>query len=487
MTTATRRTKTARTQRGSRIVEFASRELGLELSDGQAEAVATFEAGGYEQAVWRWGRRSGKSLMADVLALYDATVRDGLRSKVRPGEPRVSAIICPRVDQSQSHIRNIANLVRQSPRLSRLLLAETSDELSFAGGSVIKAFPCSARSIRGGAWSSCILDELGHYMTSEDGNAAGDRVLEAALPSLAQFGTDAWLIAISTPLWKAGAFWKLCERAESGRFDYIQSQHGSTAAMNPRISARWLEDRRREDPDAFAREFEARWIDGAGSYLNSSEVTAAVRHGIGTLGAASGTHYAGAIDAAYSGDAFAMGVGHRAPDGRIVVDGVWTWKRHGHEATIAAVAEVANRYALRAIRIDQHAAQPIREALQRHDLRADYQPWTNESKSNAFSALKVSLNTRAIELPDDSALVEELCGLEARPTPNGLIRIAASGSGHDDRAVVVASLAHQLRSGRGSSDAELASLCELNHQLRATGGRHTRYPLESGIGIRDIR
>jgi hypothetical protein len=49
-----------------------------------------------------------------------------------------------------------------------------------------------------------------------------------------------------------------------------------------------------------------------------------------------------------------------------------------------------------------------------------------------------------VQLPDDPALVEELCALEARPTPAGFTRIAATGSGRDDRAITVASVVHQL-------------------------------------------
>src|SRR5262249_12601665 len=67
------------------------------------------------------------------------------------------------------------------------------------------------------------------------------------------------------------------QRAESGRFDYMHHLHLTTAEANPAIDAEWLEDRRREDLDTYGREYEARWLDGAGSYLSSAEVVAAVR------------------------------------------------------------------------------------------------------------------------------------------------------------------------------------------------------------------
>lgn len=428
----------------SAICTFAREELGLRLRGRQEQAVSEFEAGGFQQAVWRCGRRSGKSLMADVLALYDAAARSHLRERMLPGEPRIAAIIAPRLDQAQQHIANLQAHVERSTLLRRMLASRTTDELAFRNGSAIRAYPCSARGMRGGAWSSCILDEFGHFISTEDGNAAGDRVLEAALPSLAQFGREGWLIAISTPLWKVGAFAELCQRADSGRFPYLHGLHASTAEMNPQIDRGWLADRRLEDPELYAREFDAEFIDGAFSYLSAADVAACVRPGRGILPPRVGVRYAGAIDPAYSHDAFALAVAHQDPEGLVIVDGVWTWVRKGHEATLDAVADVARAYGVRQLVTDQHAAQPVLEGLQGRRVRVKYAPWTSQTKSEAFAALKVGLNTRNVELPDDRALVEELCRLEARPTPTGLTRIAAAGDGHDDRAVVVASVVHQL-------------------------------------------
>jgi len=458
----------------SQIVDFAKDELGITLTPGQVRAVTDFEAGKFSQAVWRWGRRAGKSLVADVLVLADAVLRDGLRAKLRPGEPRVSALICPRQQQADEHVCNIASMVKSSSRLHSMLVMQTTDELTFSNGSVIRAYPCSARSIRGGAWSSCLLDELGHYVDSESGNAAGDRILEASLPSLGQFGADGWLIAISTPLWKSGAFWKLCQRAESGRFHYIHHMQATTAQMNPMIPAEWLADRRREDPDLFAREFEAQWIDGASSFLESGDVIACVRHGNEKLAPTPGARYVGSLDPGYANDAFVFGVGHRSEDQLFVVDGVWTWRRHGHEATLSAIADVCRAYKLARVTTDQYCAVPIAEGLRQRQITAVVTPWTNETKSNAFASLKVALNTRTVSLPDDPALVEELRALEATPTPSGRTRIAAISGAHDDRAVAVAALLSQGRAG-GATAADVEASLELVHQLQTPVGSRTRF------------
>lgn len=430
------------------IVAFAARELALELTPNQAEMLGTFEAGDFGSAVWQCGRRGGKSLLADVLVLFDATVRNDLRQHLRPGEPRVAAIIAPRLEQAQAHITSISGLIAASPGLSGLLVSQSADSLVFANGSEIRAYPCSARTIRGGAWSSVVLDELGHFVTTEEGNAAGDRILEAAVPATAQFGSSGWLISISTPMWRSGAFFKLVERVREGRSPRTHYRHLSTAAMNPRIPAAWLEERRLEDPELYAREFMAEFVDGASSYFAAEDVIAC-RRGVGVLPAQPGTDYRAALDPAYSQDSFAMAIGHRQDD-IAIVDGVWAWRRYGHERTLDAIEELAKEYGVFSLRTDQYAAVPVIEGLRKRGLGAVNKPWSNENKTAAFSRLKIGLNTRQVELPDDSALVEELLGVEAKPTPGGLTRIAASGSGHDDRAVVVAALAEELLKKRSS-------------------------------------
>jgi hypothetical protein len=465
-----------------KIATFAKRELAITFTTGQARAIGEFEDSGAWTAMWRWGRRSGKSLVGDVMCLFDAVTRDGLRSKLRAHEPRVSAIIAPRLEQSQEHVRNIAAMVQSSPRLRSLLVTQTSDELIFSNGSAIRAYPCSARSIRGGAWSSVVLDELGHYVTSEEGNAAGARVVEAALPSLAQFGASGWIIAISTPLWKSGAFWTLCQRAESGRFPYMHSLHATTAEMNQMIPAAWLEEQRRADPELYAREFEAQWIDGASSYLESSDVVACVRSGVDKLAAARGTAYVASLDPGYSIDSFAVAIGHRDSVGVAVIDGVWTWRKHGHERTLDAITELCRAYGLSRVTTDQHCAVPIIEGLARRSVLAVLSAWTNESKANAFAALKVALNTRAISLPDDPTLTEELCALEATPTPSGLTRISAISGSHDDRAVAIAAVIAQLVGTAATMTPEqVAAAGQLLEELRTPGGSRTAFADVIGV------
>jgi hypothetical protein len=446
------------------VVAFA-KELGLELTSAQAEMGSSFVEGGHGQAVWQCGRRGGKTLLGDVLGLYDVVYRDELRKHLRTGELRIVAIIAQNLEKARGHIANCASLIKQSPRLAAMVESQTADEIIFVNHAAIRAYPCSSRSFRGDPCSTVILDEFAHFVTTTEGDAASDSIWEAALPSVAQFGDSGWLIAISTPLWKRGRFWKLADAAAAGRAPDTHFRHLTTAEMNPRISTAWLEKQRVADPDLFAREFLAQWVDGASSYLDSRDVQECLRllaDGRPTnLPPVQGIVYYGALDPGFQVDSFGMAVGH-AEGERTIVDGVWRWRRYGYEKTLDEVQAVANAYGILSLSTDQHAAVPVIEGLQKRNIGAVYEPWTTESKNAAFSALKLGLNARQIELPSDDWLVQELLSLEARPTAGGFTRIAAAGSGHDDLAVAVAALVGKLRNASRGFNLAMAYFGERN-------------------------
>ena len=431
----------------SKIVTFARQELGLELYPKQAEAVALFEEGGYQLLTLRWGRRAGKSTVAEIISLYDAIVRDHLREHLRDGELRISGLICPREQQARDHLINIRSFVDRSAKLRKMLIASTENEISFSNGSTIRVYPASARGIRGGSWSSAVLDEMAWFIDSE-GNASGSAVWSAVQPSLATFGQSAWTCCISTPKWRAGnQFATLCDRAEGKRYPYMLGLHASTVEVNPRIDPEWLRQRELEDIQDFRREYLAEWVDGVGSFLNSIDVFAC-RRATDTLAPRADLDYQMAIDPGFERDAFAAVIAHLENE-TVVVDCVATWTREGFENTLQQVAELARKYAVRYVISDQFAPSPVREGLEKFGLTVDVRDWTNKTKQDAFTQLKAALNSRTISLPNDDDLAAELCGLESTKTAGGFTRIAAAGSGHDDRATALAAIVNELAGDGG--------------------------------------
>lgn len=130
------------------------------------------------------------------------------------GTRRYAVAVATNLRQARLFVR--AALVERSPLLAELVESVSEDEILFANGSALAAFPCSSRGGRGWAFSTLLLDEAAHFQSETEGPQVADRVFEALVPSTAQFGDAARIIVASTPYGEGNLFADLFKRATSG-------------------------------------------------------------------------------------------------------------------------------------------------------------------------------------------------------------------------------------------------------------------------------
>lgn len=437
------------------LLEFADEMLGVDLYPGQREVLGDWIASRKRKGIFCLGRRSGKGLSAAIASIHNATMVD-YSAYLRPGETRFIFAVATEKEQSRSHIRVCKELIENArdPDLRRLVNEEetTLDEVVFRNGVVIRAMPCSSRSPRGRAVSLLILDEAGHMQTTEDGFAAGKRVYQALLPSTAQFGELGYVMVTSTPLWPTGIFWDLFNAGLKGAKDTFVVQR-PTWDMNPNISREDLEPEFLADPDSARAEYGAEFIEGAGAYMPAAQVVACRKEGRRQLPPTEGVYYIAAADPAFAagGDAFTFCIGHRVGKGDeadIVIDVLRSWRGKNSplnsDKVLDEIVAEASAYGIHRIISDQYAVVPLADGMKRRGVKLIPQPLHSELKADIFGSLKRLLNLERIELLDDPALVSELINLQIRPTPSGKPHIAAAPGHKDDRAMVVATVAHAL-------------------------------------------
>src|SRR5262245_33189988 len=114
------------TTKASKQLLAFTHEVQLELTPAQTEMAASFVDGDHSHAVWQGGRRGGKTLLADVLALYDVVYRDQLRTFLQPGELRIIAIVAQSLDKARRHIANCDRYIKRSPRLAGMVESQTA-------------------------------------------------------------------------------------------------------------------------------------------------------------------------------------------------------------------------------------------------------------------------------------------------------------------------------------------------------------------------
>ena len=98
------------------IIDFAEHTLGVKLYPGQVEALNAYYESGKPNWLLLSGRRGGKSLLSDIITVYEAVIPN-LDQYIRPGEERYVLMVSVREDSARVHIRQITKLLRDAKRL----------------------------------------------------------------------------------------------------------------------------------------------------------------------------------------------------------------------------------------------------------------------------------------------------------------------------------------------------------------------------------
>jgi hypothetical protein len=116
--------------------------FGFPLWPRQRDLLAAVEAGPRLQ-VWALGRRSGKTTLAALAALWDCLLRPELDALVRPGERRHAVAAATNMRQARLFVAAARSVVEASPLLAEMVEGSTEDEITFVNGTAVSAFPCS--------------------------------------------------------------------------------------------------------------------------------------------------------------------------------------------------------------------------------------------------------------------------------------------------------------------------------------------------------
>ena len=430
--------------------------LGLDPWPEQRNILQTIDSGDYREVVLALGRRSGKSLMSAAVAVHDAAFRD-LTAYLRPGEVRHVLCVAASREQAGVVFRFARGLLADSPLLRDTIVAETADSITVrqpATGAevVIRTAPCSARTIRGLAVSTAILDELAHFADATDGPAVAAHVYRSVLPSLAQFQEHGRLLAISTPWGRSGTFFDLYTRAESGAREGAIAINASTREMNPTLSDDYFAEQRANDPELFAGEFEAAFTASGGAFFDWDRIQAAVADDRFELPADDAHSPVAALDPAFARDPFALAIVDRDPEraGRLRLALSRSWLPEGGElafdSVLDQVAEICHRYGATRVVVDQFCSAPVCQRLAAKGLAAREVTMTATSKTAIYSTLKAKLYAGELELYRHEPLLAELSRIEAHYTAGSAsIRIPRVGRSHGDLAQALALGVHELR------------------------------------------
>lgn len=408
-----------------------------------------FEAGiEKEEAVLVLGARSGKSLIASIIALYEGT-RKKWAEYLNKDESGYVVVVSTRQKQSEQIIgANCLRLMENSYNLKSLIKDSTMSELSLLNNIKIVSSPCTSLAYRGNPIICLILDEVGHFYTQ--GPKADILILNALNPRRVQF-PGSKLILISTPAAKQGLLWNFYDQGFkiSGRL----TAQAETLFMNPLVDRKFLEKEKVRDIDSYTREFLAKFAEKVEAFLSYELVENSLKLA-GDLPYKEGYRYYLGIDASGLSmrDKFSLAIAHKQGI-NVYIDKVISWNLKDPDPIMKDIRELAKIYHINKVSIDRYARGWVQAALRKIGLFVNTRPTLAEVYVNIKSLM---LGNRLF-LPDNKAIKKAFLNTQAFYGRNNQLSIAheRDSEGHSDEADAISTAVFDIIMEKGESKPQI--------------------------------
>lgn len=411
-----------------------------------------------EESVLVLGARSGKSLLASVIALYEST-RPVWREYLNKGEFGYAVVVSTRQKQSEQIIQaNCLRLMQNSKNLKGLIKDFTMSELTLKNNMKIVSSPCTSVAYRGVPIYFLACDEIGHFFT--EGPKSDKDILDALIPRMSQF-PKAKLMLISTPSAKQGKLWEYYDEGfkKSGRL----TAQAETLLMNPLVDRNFLKKERARDPDLYSREYLARFCEKVEAYLSSNLIESSLKLA-GDLAYKEGYQYFSGIDASglAGRDKFSMAITHKQ-DNNVYVDKILSWDLRDPDPIMKDIKELAGIYHFNKTVIDKYARGWVESALRKIGLEVSTRP----NLAEVYANMKSLMLGNRLYLPDNPGLKKALQNTQAYFGRNNALSIAHEriDNSHSDEADAIATAIFKI-TGEGE-DSTSKLLDDMSENVKA--------------------
>lgn len=404
------------------------------------------------------GRRSGKSFMSSLIAVYLAAFKDW-SPYLSPGEKGWIFIIATDKEQAKIIKKYIAGILNSNALFKRLIEKELQTEIELKNGVVIAVKTCNYRTVRGFTVLAAICEEIAFWRDDNSANPA-EEVLAALRPALATI-PESILIGISTPYSRSGLLW------DQYRKYYGKNEPRSplvwkapTRVMNPTVDNDIIERDLQDDYARAKAEWEAEWREDIEGFLSLEVIEAVVVPGRFELPKLSNVMYSAFIDpSAGRHDSFTLAIAHREDSGKIVLDCIREARPPFQpQSVVEEFAEVLKAYDVTQIESDKFAGEWVVAEFGKYGI---YVESSELPSSEIFLNWLPMMMNSSIELLENRRLIEQLRGLERRTRVGGrdLVSHPQFSGAHDDLAVVVAGAS--LRASRHTTIFSPEALVEM--------------------------
>jgi hypothetical protein len=388
-------------------------------------------------AAYLWlviGRRGGKSFAKALIAVYLAVFRDW-RKYLSPGERAIVLLVA--ADREQAKIlHRYCQGILSPPILQSLVWNVTASEIELKGNVVLEVVTRSYRTVRGRSVCVAVLDELAFWRDDDSANPDAE-VLNAIRASMATFGSDAMVIAGSSPYARRGVLWDAFRRWHGKDDARNLVWQAATRTMNPTVPQSFVDAEFERDAASANAEYAAEFRSDVAEFVSMDALQACTASSIFEIPPVSGTTYLAFVDpSGGSSDSMTLAIAHRDKFGDAILDCIREVRPpFSPESVVDEFCTVLKQYRLTRVCGDRYAGEWAREPFRKRGIA--YEP-SEKPKSDIYRDMLPLLNSRKVQLLDDRRLISQLHGLERRTARGGRDSIDHGPGAHDDIANAVA-------------------------------------------------
>ena len=381
-------------------------------------------------------RARGSSKTTDLAGISVAA----LLTQLPPGS-RSYALAADR-DQGALLVDAVRGFLQRTPFLAGRIEVSPYKVLHLGNGATLEVLAADAP----GAWglrpAFVVVDELAQWAST-----AGPLKLWEAVSSAVAKVPDARLVVLTTAGDPAHWSYKVLDHALADALWRVREVHGPA----PWMDARRLDEQRRRLPESsFHRLFLNEWTAAEDRLTNRDDLLACVTLS-GPLEPVAGLRYVCGLDVGLKHDRTVASVCHlERRDGvpRVVLDRQQVWAgTRANPVRLSTVAEwlvfSCRRYKARLV-VDPWQAMDLAQRVRTRGLLVEEFAFSPASVGRLASSLHLLLRDRALALPDDEELLDELANVRLRESSPGVFRMDHDPGKHDDRAISLALAAQKL-------------------------------------------
>ena len=392
-------------------------------------------------------RPRGASKTTDLAGVAIAALVEQL-----PPNGRAYAVAADR-DQARLLVDALAGFVARTPGLAGALEVAAFRVIANGSGATLEVLAADGPSAYGLRPHLVIVDELAQWPDTPSARL----VWEAVYSAMAKM-PGARLVVLTSAGDPAHPSHKILEHASAHSRWRLHEVPGPCPWLDPKALA---EQRALLTESQYARLHLNRWTSGEDRLTSLEDLRACVTLD-GPLEPTPGRTYVVGVDLGINRDRTAATVCHLEPveerwEGvesyeqgqRVVLDrlDVWAGSR-GDPVKLDAVEEwldqaVASFNGAQVV-VDPWQAVGLAQRLRGKGVRVEDFTFSSASVGRLASTLHLLLRNRALALPDDPELIDELANVRLRETSPGVIRMDHDPGRHDDRAIALALAATSL-------------------------------------------